>query len=86
MRGQQLMERLGIQRPDYVETAGADFVLPPGAKSGWDDDRKKTGKGKGSSTLALYVCECDAPNKIRVGKKGLTALCLGCREIFRPQL
>lgn len=81
----RLMARLGIERPDHVKTAGADFVLPPGAKSWWDDDRKKTGKAKGTSTLRLYVCECEPPHRIRVGEKNLAALCLECRGIFKPR-
>lgn len=78
----RLMERYGIPKPDYAEEA----EVPPGKKKEywWDRDR---GGRRGSSTLLKYICKCEPPkNSVRTGRRDLTALCLACGDVFKPEM
>lgn len=88
---QGLMERLGIDKPEYAKSLPTDgsggIILPPGVKNWFDIDRgrKTGGRIKGESTLKKWSCECEPPQSVRVGKSRLAAICLDCGSTFKLQ-
>jgi hypothetical protein len=71
-----LMRELGIPRPAEVFIAEG----PKGRRFDWFEVGKK---GKGRSTLTLWTCDCEPPQKARIGKDAFYAVCPICRSEFK---
>lgn len=77
-----LMERYGVPRPEE-----ASEVPPESPKTDWWDDYE--GKGKGKSTLILYMspsCTRKPECKLRSGRADLNIRCSECGGEFKPRL
>lgn len=70
-----LMHEMGIERPTDVPTAEG----VRGRRFDWFEIGKK---GKGRSSLTLWTCECDPPQRARIGKDEFFATCPLCRQPF----
>jgi hypothetical protein len=69
---EQLLKEYGILKPHF------DPVQEGEKRNYWQPPEKK----KGRSTLALWECECDPPQKARVGKDNFFATCDVCKLPF----
>ncbi|MAT72879.1 MAG: hypothetical protein CMJ58_25645 [Planctomycetaceae bacterium] len=59
---------------DVLEREGIPFPPIP--------EPKRYARKKGKSTLAKWICACDPPQIVRVGKAELAAKCLRCNSMF----
>jgi hypothetical protein len=73
-----LMHEMGIPRPTGVPTSEDTR----GRRLDWFEIGKKT---RGRSSLTLWTCDCDPPQRARVGKDIFLAVCPVCRQPFKKQ-